>query len=170
MAFENLPLTQTTSRGSHPRAKLRKRLVRLRAGIATQLQRGEALVFVRGRTVTKGQLLADLDAALAVYGATDSLSRQLEAQRLKERALYAQVYDAIATLELALRTLYGNKSPELLAFGLKPAKARRGLTPEEKVIAHARSLGTREIRRTLGPKQKQALKSGPVAVKITPKK
>ncbi len=168
MAFEHIPVLSRSRRTSHARSKLRRRLQALYAGLVAHLPPGTVLYFPQHPGVAREQVLADIEPVLAAFKAVDLAVIALQTQRNQVEKLLAPLADMLVSMELALRTQLGHAHPALAHFGVKPARARRKLSATEQVAAHAQSLETRKIRRTMGKNQKKAFKAGPVAVK--PKK
>jgi hypothetical protein len=63
----------------------------------------------------------------------------------------------IVGLHTCLRNMYGDSSPTLVDFGMKP-KAVKARTGAAKVTAAQKAAATRLARHTLGPRQKAAIK------------
>ena len=70
-----------------------------------------------------------------------------------------RVHDTLESLETALRTYFGGDNVKLKLFGLKPTKPRRKLKSGEQVAANVKKSETRQIRHTLGKKQKAKLRA-----------
>jgi len=139
---------------------LRKRLQRLHAGLATVLKAETSLAGAQGQTWTREALLAEVQSLLAAFAAVDKLVTQLAVQRQTVRGLLPRVHDTLEGLETALRTYFGVDNVKLRHFGIKPKKPRRRLKSGEQVAANVKKAETRQIRHTLGKKQKGKLRAG----------
>ena len=64
-------------------------------------------------------------------------------------------------LAAVVRSTLGASSPQVRAFGVTPPKPRRALTSEEMVIREERRRRTREVRGTMGSRQRLAITAEP---------
>ncbi len=106
-----------------------------------------------------------VQAGLADYSAMDTAELALTRTRATLGAALPGVRAQVAAMRQALVFFFGNTSPGLAQFGLKPRKKATPMSPEAKVAAKAKRAQTRTIRHTAGPKQKAAVKfTGQVSV------
>lgn len=131
-------------------------------GLLTHLPVTTAVV-LNGKSFTQAELVK----------AVESLRKPLADERVAKDAYLvakstreAQVRDVavmIREVRYAIRGLFGENSPVVESFGFKKLDGRhRQLTAEEKVARAEKAARTRELRHTLGPRQKAALKAGSV--------
>ena len=60
-------------------------------------------------------------------------------------------------LETALKAAFGSGSVQLQDFGIKPPKAKKQLTVEEKALSVAAAKGTKKVRGIIGKNQRAAI-------------
>jgi hypothetical protein len=114
------------------------------------------------------QVIAELRALLAsgtaVVHARGALTDALKA----DRKLQASKTDFLNVLRLNLRTAYSHDMTTLAAFGLAPVRKRAPPTTDELILRTTKSLATRKERRTMGKRQRAAIKGKVTGVLITP--
>jgi hypothetical protein len=113
-------------------------------------------------TLTQASVLGQLQAYLATYKAMDTHAMALQHMRLRSRDELAEAEKYFAALRSALRSFFGEESPQLAHFGLKPKKAAAPLTSEARAVRVAKARATRTLRGTKGHLQLQKIKSGPM--------
>src|SRR6202043_2574460 len=75
----------------------------------------------------------------------------------------------LADLKNALCGILGRQNEALTQFGFKPQTTRKPLSPEQKVLRAAKAKLTRQMRHTMGSKQKASLKqTAAPAIAISP--
>jgi hypothetical protein len=125
-------------------------------GIRSRLQSGPSLPLA-GTTYT----MAELEAL--VQGRIDAANAAVvaRAQWIDASAHYEAVSQRATAVVRALRqhvmSLYGQDSPVLSEFGFTPPKPA-SLTQEQQVARAQKAAATRKARRTMGKKQKAAIK------------
>jgi hypothetical protein len=138
-------------------------LLQLMQGLQKLLPDGSSLGTVDG-PLTKSDMVTQLQSWIALY---EAISPQETALANARSAYKAELPDArayFAQVKLALQAFYSPTNPTLAQFGIKPRgpRAKSALKTAAKVV---RTLQTRRIRGTLGPKaRKEAPKSGPVTL------
>jgi len=110
-----------------------------------------------GQSLTKAQILGELQPTLDRYSAIDALVKATQKARLDLRANLPATHQFVKSLEAALVNALGPGNPELDAFGIKTGKYRP-LSAEKKFLRAQKAAKTRVLRGTLGKRQKQALK------------
>ncbi len=128
-----------------------------------------AVFNLAGQTFTGPQMLAEVQAILAdaaaVPAAHAALTEAIRAD-VARRAESAWLLDGVRAL---LQTMYKRQLTTLADFGLAPPRERRPPTNEEELLMIERRKATRAKRRTMGKKQKAAIKGDVTGVVITPK-
>jgi hypothetical protein len=117
--------------------------------------------------LTQAAVVKQLQEYSVPYTDMDAQATAYKQSRVPVKAQLAEARQYIAMLTLALQNAFGPKSPQLEQFGLKPKKAPRQLTSKQRAVAAAKSLATRELRGTKGPKQLATIKSGPMQATVT---
>jgi hypothetical protein len=112
---------------------------------------------VNGTTTLQPAILSQLAAQLAlitdVEGARDTLASKVAAKKAGMPAVLAY----LSQLEQALKTAFGAGNPQLLDFGIKPPKAKKQLTTEEKALSVAAAKGTKLARGIIGKAQRSRI-------------
>jgi hypothetical protein len=139
----------------------------LAAGSAKHLDAAEK-VRIQGEVLAAPDVVARLGALPALRDGVETagaaVEAKLEAERTQGPALrrFAAAYQAFVKIAFATR-------PDILAdFGLEARKPRRKATAEEQAAAVAKRAATRAARKTMGPRQRQAIKGDVVGVTVTP--
>ncbi len=124
---------------------------------------------IDGRSYT----IAEAEQALRDYH--DAYRAVHEARAVLEHLLsvradrHEQAKRFLAALKGALEGVLGYQSPDLAIFGFAPRKARTPLTSEQLTIRAEKARRTRELRHTLGKRQKAKLKAqGDPVITVTP--
>ncbi len=112
--------------------------------------------------LTQASVLGQLQEYLGTYAAMDTHATGLRQMRLQARDELADSEKYYAALRSALRSFFGDESPQLAQFGLKPKKTPTPLTSEERAVRVAKARATRALRGTKGSVQLQGIKSGPL--------
>jgi len=98
---------------------------------------------VLGTSSAPGTISSQLGQMLAPYTTTDS-ARQAWSDEVKARdAAQPATVKFIEGIEAAVKSHFGSTSQRLTDFGLKPKKAPRKLTPEERLAATEKAKATR---------------------------
>ncbi|HZU95478.1 MAG TPA: hypothetical protein VFF73_02140 [Planctomycetota bacterium] len=141
--------------GNH--VNLGSQIKAIRAGLKTGLPAGTTSLTVGNVSYS----IPDLDKALATEEAYyDNASAAHVASQAAVRERDARVGTARALVDdfkSAIRGLLGTQNETLLQFGVKPKKAARKLTADEKALAAARNRATRKARGTVGPRARAAI-------------
>ncbi len=132
-----------------------QRLLTLRDAVREAWPQG-LNVQILGRSVGVAEIDQQLSSAIALFQDAHDAELALKQKRLLRDAALPAVHTFTRALERGLGAWFAVGDPERVRFGLS-LEVRRPLTGVEKVIAHSRSLATRKLRFTMGPKQRAAL-------------
>ncbi len=114
-------------------------------------------------------LVHELEAHVEVFTDVRDAKTALSAKVLIAKGDKPAAMKLYALVRAALQALLGMESADLVKYGLKPRKAPKPRTNEQKAVASAKALKTRELRGTKGPKQKAAIKAaGAYDVTVSP--
>ncbi len=142
---------------------LRNEVTAVANGVGTQFP-DTGSIAVNGQSYTKQQLLAALQATLALYSGIDQANQALKSQRLALKSDLPEVRQLLAGIKAALIAYFGKGNPVLVAYGFNVQKPRQ-LTLEQKTARKAKAAATRGIRGTVGKAKKALLKyTGEVVV------
>lgn len=103
-----------------------------------------------------------VDLRDAVVTAQADTKAKVAAERAQSPSLLAVIGDFVAFV----RVTFGNQPDALADFGLAPSKARTPRTAEQKAVAAAKNIATREARGTKGKVQKKAVKGNVTATLV----
>ncbi len=135
------------------------KLLAAQTGVQTSIPAKSAVV-IGGVAYTQAQLEAKLASLAAPYqSARDAKHAYLAAVLVKDQNIPA-VQTFLVEFHAALIALFGRGSPLLAKFGFNPHKAKT-MTSGEAVARAAKAQKTREMRGTLGPTEKAAIKAPP---------
>jgi hypothetical protein len=148
MALETLLFGSKDTRTSYSPRQLRDKLASMRAGLASQLSKGQLLFVIGGSRVSKEQILAAIDEELAAFAAFDRLLIHVAVQRKALLARLPLLATVIRDLSLALATFVGPNPALRKALGIAPGKKPRRLKPAERLEATAKLNATRKRNRT----------------------
>ena len=151
---------------TRPRDSFVAELRSLQAGIAKHM--GAETCSLSGKDYTAADLVARLqvwlDAEILVEAAQ---ARHAEAVAKSDKLRETEGPFARSVRD-AFRLRFGHTLTALADFGIAPKKARRAPTNEEELVRIARNNATRVERKTMGKKQKKAIKGNVTGVVITP--
>ena len=122
-----------------------------------------ATVVVNGKTLTQPEVLKAIDAIRALLRDERAAKTAYLERRVARLEKDEEGRQLIRALQTAARYLLGPTNPKLATFGVAPRAEPRRLTGDELVLRAEKARRTREARHTLGPRQKAALKAGPVS-------
>src|ERR1019366_5257746 len=142
----------TTGKGTN--TVLAKQLI---AGAQKHFSAASSLTFGNA-TVTPAELEASVQTLVDLRAAVDDAKTATKAKIAAENAQGPPLRSRMAAFVAFVKASFG-PTPDVLAdFGLKPKKAPTPLTIEQKAAAAAKRAATRAARRTMGAKQKKAVK------------
>jgi len=118
-------------------------------------------------SLTSAAVISQLQGYAGSYTTLDAQATGTKQARVLVKTQLPQARKYIAALKAALRSYFGEDSPQLEQFGLKPRKAPTPLTSEQRAVRAAKARATRALRSTKGPVQKLGTKSGPMAVTVS---
>jgi hypothetical protein len=153
--------SMTTPSGFNDHAAVRGVELRLDTARAGLIGLPAGTVVTVGRVnYAASDLVKLLDSIDAPFKKKRELRAGLRALSQTGKQDAAQAKEFLADLKTGLKTLLGRKSEELSSFGFKPdGTPRTAPTVEQKVLRAAKRKMTREMRGTLGPRQKESLKA-----------
>jgi hypothetical protein len=149
-----------------PRSGFRKELTAMANGFGTAFPAGSNLS-VNGQSESQSSIVTALQAVLALFGNVDTAVQAAKSTRLVLQAALPGAHQFVELLKAALVANFGKGNPALVAFGIGTAKPRQ-LTVEQKTAQKAKAKATRELRGTMGSRQKADVKfQGQAAVQTT---
>ena len=107
---------------------------------------------VGGVTRSRAELVVTLQGRVAARASTAASKAAWQDAVAAERATIAASKATLSAVRAALAVMFAGCAELLADFGLKPRKARRTLTTEEKTQAAAKARATRAARHTMGPR------------------
>ena len=137
---------------------LELKIAKILAEIGAAIPQGKT-VDVGGKTYTVDELVKKLQSYQALFigpRETRASLRQMVADR---EAATPEVVGFLSDLGAGFVGVLGRKNPELDKLGYPPRKENRKLTAEELLHRSEKARLTRELRHTLGPRQKEQLKA-----------
>jgi hypothetical protein len=132
------------------------RIVAMQAGFQKDFTPKQSLV-VEGNTMLVPAILAQLAAELALVTAADNARTALAAAVAARKAGAQATTKFLDALESVLKMTFGSGGAQLQDFGIKPPKAKKVLTVEEKALAVAESKATKKARGIIGKNQRSAI-------------
>ena len=136
-------------------------------GWQTAIPDGSALT-INGSSMDKAAVVTLLGGYLAAYTALDAEALTHKAAHMAVREQLTAAHASYILFKDGIIAFLGRGSPLLAQFGLKPKRKPATLTAEQMLVRVAKSIATRKLRHTQGPRQKAGLKSGPLQVTIGP--
>ncbi|HZU99229.1 MAG TPA: hypothetical protein VFF73_21155 [Planctomycetota bacterium] len=137
--------------------KTEQTLLAIREGLVQVLAHGKTMPYRRVTYDLQG-LLAIVDAFLEPFRLVNTdrttLARDIEARRTNAPVLK----DFVTKFKQAALVHFEEDSTEFVAFGFKPKKKPRPLTPEEQQLKVERARATRVARKTKGRRARQAIR------------
>jgi hypothetical protein len=113
---------------------------------------------INGSSVTQKQLLVQLQNIADEYQAVRDAKSAYTTSLQSEKSSVAANKEYMLQFQAAIVAYFGRQSPQLAQFGFTPTKPVK-ITGAEIVSKTAKSNVTRELRGTLGSKEKQAVKA-----------
>jgi len=110
-----------------------------------------------GGPLTPAEASAKAKSFLDLHHEVEVAKAAYQAKLQDRNASLSDAKAFVANAKTALVSVLGADSPDLVLFGLKPKKAPRSLTPEERLARAAKLRATRKLRGTLGKRQKAGL-------------
>ena len=126
-------------------------------GAILKLIPDDSSISLGGQSLTKAQILGELQPALDCFSAIDALVKALQKARLDLKATLPGTHQFVKSLQVALVNALGPGNPELDSFGIKTGK-HRPLSAEKNFLRAQKAAKTRAIRGTLGQRQKEDVK------------
>ncbi|HEV3194211.1 MAG TPA: hypothetical protein VGY54_27085 [Polyangiaceae bacterium] len=156
----------TLKKGNRKEADFATQLV---AGAQKHLSNIGQLV-IEGSTFTPAEAQAKLIAFANLRNDVDAARATLKAKLTAEMAQLAGLREFFLAFVTFVKAAFGN-SPDILAdFGVKPKKARKPLTVEQKAAAAAKRKSTRAARGVIGTRKRAVIKGDVTGVVVSPVK
>lgn len=154
----------TATKGSRKEADLATQLV---AGAQKHLSNIGQMV-IEGSPLTLSEVEAKLNAFAKLRDDVDAARATLNAKLTDEKAQLAGLREFVLAFVTFVKAAFGN-SPDVLAdFGLKPKKARKPLTVEQRAAAAAKRKSTRAARGIIGKRKRAVVKGDVTGAVVTP--
>ena len=118
----------------------------------------KSTVVIGGVSFTQAQLVAKIAALLAPFQPARDAKQALAAAVLAKQQNQPAVQTFLVELHAAMVALFGRGSPLLAKFGFNPHKAKV-TSGGKNVVKAAKAKRTRQMRGTLSPTEKAALKA-----------
>ena len=112
---------------------------------------------LNGRTITRTNLLAALQAYIDAAAGTATANQGWRAKVSAEKSARTEAADLVSGMKTYAESTYGKGSLELIKFGFSPAKPAV-MTVVTKVVSVTKGAATRALRNPLTTAQKKALK------------
>jgi len=135
------------------------------AGVIKHYPTGSQPLQVGGATFTVTGLTELIQSFVSNREAVEVSRAALMAKVQAERAQAPSQLVVIHEFEKVVRSTFGNSADVLADFGLAPIKVRATRTAEEKAVAAAKRVATRQARGTMSSKQKKDIK-GSITAKL----
>jgi hypothetical protein len=145
MAIEDYVSAREAPLTGHAPSRVRTMLQTLGNQLQARRDVGTPIMFLGGKTGTELQLLAEVEEALREWQRLEALLIQVEQQRQHIATRISSFVAFYSIVRAQIRFVEGKK--------------RRPLTSAQKVVAAAKLRQTRKLRRTMGKRQKKALKA-----------
>jgi hypothetical protein len=153
--------------GKIPKVQIQVAYQALVSGLQSTYEPSDTFV-IAGQTLTRDEIIARLNAFIALGEATKATRQQWQGAVEAERAGLVAVNSLRQNLRSIVQARLGSKGASgLTAFGFSPAKtAKRTVT--NKATAVAKTTATRAARHTMGKVQKQDITGDVVGITVTP--
>jgi hypothetical protein len=137
-------------------SKFRAELEQIDTGVVNLIPDGTSIT-IGGQSLTKAQILGQLQPTLDLFSAVDAQVKATQKARLNLKAATPATQQFVKSLKVALQNALGPGNPELASFGISIGK-KKALTVEAKFVSTQKSSKTRVARNTLGKRQKADVK------------
>ena len=135
---------------------VQNRITAMQAGFTKDFTAKQSLA-VDGNTMLQPAIMSMLATVLSLITNAETARTALAAAVAAKKAGMAQVLKDLDNLEAALKAAFGSGAAQLQDFGIKPPKARKALTAEEKALSVAAAKGTKKVRGIIGKSQRAAI-------------
>ena len=132
------------------------RLTTMAAGFTKDFTAKQSLT-VEGTSMLQPAILAQLAEELALITDVEDARNALAAKVAAKKAGTPGTLKFLDGLETALKAAFGSGSAQLQDFGVKPPKAKKQLTAEQKALSVAAAKGTKKVRGIIGKNQRAAI-------------
>lgn len=122
-----------------------------------------AQIIVDGKVYSQPDLLKKADEMRAPLKTVRTINTELKKARLDARAKRSDIHVFVKALQTGMKSYLGEQNPDIEKFGFKADKRKRALTAEESASRAEKARMTREMRHTMGKRQKASIKAGDVA-------
>jgi hypothetical protein len=154
----------TANKGTSQQADLARQLI---AGAQKHLASAQQLTFAGG-VYTPSQVEAQLQALATLRTDVATAQATAKAKVATERAQLPALRAFLLAFVGLVKAQFGTQPDVLADFGIKPKKARKPATPEQKAAAKAKREATRAARGIIGARKRAAVKGDVTGVTITP--
>jgi hypothetical protein len=146
-----------TNNNTDKPGKTERDLLSIRLGAEQALTGGRTISY-KGMSYDQASLTRAADASLGPYQSVHRARTILEQVLSERRAGEASAQELVQIVKLAAAAAFGEDSVEFSLFGFQPKKKAVPLTPEQKQHKLEQLRATRKARKTMGRRQKQAVK------------
>jgi hypothetical protein len=153
----------TASKDGNNKKNRRDRLRQFRAGMQQHIVPSYKSITINGVVHQVTDIMSAIDDDIAKSDAADKGHAAWLQQVEEERASHLAVDPLVAGVEQFVRLNVGNTDAQqaiLADFGMTPHK-KRVVAPKTKVAAAAKAKATRQLRHTMGSKQKKEVQATP---------
>ncbi len=150
-------------------SKLETELKEMDAGVVKDIPAKSSLT-INGKAMTGAQIDGQIKQYLATIQTADAAKAQYQTAVVARRNQAVEARDFFLQLKKTIVAYFGTQSPQLVDFGLTPAKTKTAKTSAQQAVIEAKKTQTKVARGTKSKKQKAAIQPGVVtpAVMIGP--
>jgi len=141
------------------------RATKLIAGAKKRFPNGSQVLLFGGMTMTVDQVTGAMQTLVDNRGATETSKAATATQVASEQAQAASLVAILIAFTTFVRAMFGEQADALTDFGLAPTTVPTPLTAEQKAVAAAKRMATREARGTTSKKAKKNVK-GNITAKL----
>jgi len=139
--------------------KLEQEFKEMDAGVLKDIPAKSSLM-LNGKAMTGAQIDTQIQQYLATIQAADAAKSQYQTALVARRNEAVEARDFYLQCKKAIVAFLGSQSPQLVDFGLTPAKTKAPKTSAQLAVTAAKRAQTRAARGTKGKKQKAAIQPG----------
>ncbi|HUB08243.1 MAG TPA: hypothetical protein VMB50_14645 [Myxococcales bacterium] len=148
---------------SNPKAvsatKLEQELKEMDAGVLKDIPAKTSLT-LNGKAMTGAQIDTQIQQYLETIDAADAAKAQYQTAVVARRGEAVEARDFFLQLKKAVIAYFGTQSPQLVDFGLTPAKPKAAKTSAEQAVIEAKKTQTKKARGTQSKKAKAQIQPG----------
>ncbi len=109
---------------------------------------------VEGSSMGQPAILSQLETFLTVITEAEDARATLASKVAAKKAQMPAIAKFLSDLESSLKQTLGSGNPELQDFGIKPPKAKKRLTAQQKAVSTANAKATKAVRGIIGKTQR----------------